>query len=256
MDELTPSPSAASPASTAAAINKIHHQATAKFHKALEESTNLHLQSLQQTPQVNSSTTQQVLKKQKEAFQHLLPSPTSSSSSSKLAPAETALVQNDPFHADNLRVPYDVAFQTSMTSSSSSSLPSSPDNSVAKTDMSLVTSIRPRRSTGEEVVLVAAAANEEDDVFERGSSSSSPEFSRAEFRTLQNKLERLAISMETMQATMQQLFYDFLFYLMIGILIVFTLDQYTSHQRLIFSSSSSMMDGAAGGMLAGAGYAR
>lgn len=200
--------------------NKIHHSALAKFRQAVSENTNQHLQHLQQTPQVASSIVDQVYQKQKEAFQPLTPV-----STSRLQPAESVLTGNDPFHTDNLRVPYSSAFQTSMTNSSlsSSDLPED-DNSdgMAKTDMSIVTNVR---TIGDDNRIIPP-------VQPTTTSTNNNEHYRNELRNIHQKIERLSYVMETMQATTKQLFYDFMVYLMLGVLIVFTLDQYISQRQL------------------------
>lgn len=207
--------------------NKLHHSALAKFRQAISEKSSNHLQHLQQTPQVPSNLVDDIIQKQKEAFQSLSPT-----STSKLQPAESAIIENDPFHSDNLRVPYSVAFQTTMASSPRLP-PTEEDNTTAtaKTDMSIVNSLVPPKA-GAGIPTPT---------------STSPEIpTKNELRNLHLKMERMIVLIENMQATTMQLFYDFMVYLILGILIVFTLDQYVAHRNITLSSVQRMTAGNSG----------
>ena len=69
------------------------------------------------------------------------------------------------------------------------------------------------------------------------------ETDRSELKVLQQRMDRIILTMENMQATTIQLFYDFLVYLMIGLLVVFTLDQYIAHRNITFSSIQRIAGG-------------
>jgi hypothetical protein len=208
-------------------INKQHHTTLAKFRQAISDTSTRHHQSLQQTPQISSSSLSLAIQKQQEAFQPLVPS----STSSKYASADSVLSENDPFHTDNMRVPYSQAFHTSLGEVPTSS-PSSESIPLTVSQFDKGVSLLPKP-----IAAVPAPSTTTTD-FE----------SKSEFRILQTKLERMSIAIETMQMTMQQLFYDFLVYVMIGILCIFALDQYTVHRKWMIggnasSSSSSIMYG-------------